>query len=681
MIENNRYVLKRPTALQNEPHFKIEYEKELNPAQYAAVTNLEGPMLVIAGAGSGKTRTLVYRVARFIESGLSPHHLLLLTFTRKAAQEMLTRAGLLLGTTCDRVAGGTFHSFANTVLRRYGSAIGLDPAFTILDRGDGEDIVQLLRTSHGYGEREKRFPRKKTLTDMFSASVNKDMPLEEVVLLGYSHFSEHLPEIQKLEKAYADYKQQRFLLDYDDLLLKLRELLEDHRDLREKLSEIHRAILVDEYQDTNKIQARVIRLLCATHENIMVVGDDAQSIYSFRGANFRNIMDLPKEFPRMRIFKLEENYRSTQPILDLTNEIIAQAREKYPKNLFTRKAEGRRPVLIQAESENWQSRFVCQRVLELREEGVPLEEIAILFRSSHHSFDLEIELIKHGLPFVKRGGFKFIETTHVKDVLAHLRVLFNPRDAVSWHRLLLLVDGVGPKKSQAIISAIAKEVGSAALKTETPRPDSLENTNWFTALREQAGKGSAVPGLKEVVHLFDDLLQEPRVPSEQLNRIYKYYSPLLEHRFDDYPKRMRDLEHLYAITERYAKLEEFLSDVTLEPPNQSVSDIEPMGREDEKLILSTVHSAKGLEWHTVFIIWALDGRFPSIYSFDSEEEMEEERRLLYVAATRAKNGLYITYPINIYDRVLGTVLSSPTRFLEGVPRSAFETGSLVENDI
>jgi DNA helicase-2/ATP-dependent DNA helicase PcrA len=502
---------------------------------------------------------------------------------------------------------------------------------------------------------------------MFSASVNKATGLDEIVLTEYPHFSDHLNEILELEKAYTDFKRQRSLLDYDDLLLKLQELLETRREIREQLSETYRAVMVDEYQDTNKIQARVVRLLCANHENVMVVGDDAQSIYSFRGAHFKNIMDFPKEFPKARLFKLEENYRSTQPILNLTNEIINQAREKYPKHLFTHQKEGRPPVLVQAENENWQSRFVCQRVLELREEGVPLDEIAILFRSSHHSFDLEIELIKHGLPFIKRGGFKFIETTHVKDVLAHLRVLQNPRDAVSWNRLFLLIDGVGPKKSQSIIAALLAAMA--------------KGTDWLKALKVQSEQKTGGAALKEVTRLFEDLLGAPVVPSEQLNRIYSYYTPLLSQRFDDYPKRIKDLEHLYAITERYLKLDEFLSDITLEPPSEAVSDVEPTGQEDEKLILSTIHSAKGLEWHTVFIIWALDGKLPSMYSFDNEEEMEEERRLMYVAATRAKKGLYITYPVNVYDKALGMVLSKPTRFLDGIPRSLYNTWSLVEEDM
>lgn len=667
MDRHQPYILKRPQAPVTPPSFKIDYEKELNSEQFSAVTTLDGPVLVIAGAGSGKTRTLVYRVARFIESGHSPGSLLLLTFTRKAAQEMLKRAGALLGTGCDGVAGGTFHSFANSVLRRYGSVIGLDPAFTILDRTDSEDCIQILRNDLGFGSKERRFPRKRTLVDILSASVNKHLPVEEVLFSDYSHFSDFLPEIIKLKEAYRDYKIRRNLVDYDDLLVRLKDLMEEHPDIRDRLSESYRAILVDEYQDTNRTQARIVRLLCSRHENVMVVGDDSQSIYSFRGAHFRNIMDFPKEFPDAKIFKLEENYRSTQPILDLTNAIIHEAKEKYPKRLFTRKKEGTVPILIQAESENWQSRFVTQRILELREEGVPLEEIAVLFRSSHHSFDLEVELSKCGLPFIKRGGFKFIETTHVKDSLAHLRVLVNRDDAVSWNRLLLLVEAVGPRKSRAIIQGMAGQEKSDLGK-------------WLGILRRQSEKGVAAPGLRALIGMFENLEPFDQTPSETLQQVCEYYLPYLEKRFDDYPKRVKDLEHLCTMAERYRTIEEFLTDVTLEPPNESVSDIEPVGNDDEQLVLSTIHSAKGLEWHSVFIIWALDGRFPSFYSFDTEEEMEEERRLLYVASTRAKQGLYISYPINIFDKVQGTVLSRPTRFLEGVPRSLYETWNLLEEN-
>ena len=631
-------------------------------AQLAVVMTLEGPILVIAGAGSGKTRTLVYRVARLIESGVPPQRILLLTFTRRAAQEMLKRAGLLLQASCDRVSGGTFHSTANALLRKYGEAIGLGSSFTILDRSDAEDVIHLLRTSHGYNEKERRFPRKNTLAEIFSQSVNKMLPLEEVVMEDYSHFSQHIPDLVQLEKLYTHYKRQRMLLDYDDLLVRLLELLETQPSVRRRLSEAYQYILVDEYQDTNKIQARIIRLLCDTHENIMVVGDDAQSIYSFRGANFRNIMDFPKEFPATRIFRLEENYRSIQPILDLTNEIINRAKEKYPKHLFTRKGDGRLPALVQAENENFQSRFVCEKILELREEGVSLSDIAVLFRSSFHAFDLEIELARCNVPFVKRGGFKFIETAHVKDVLAHLRILTNSLDAVSWMRLLLLIEGVGPKKAHAIIGTISKEGDPLkALKGLISRyPNEIQR------------------GLMDLVKALEAATEDHMTPSEQIGFLYHYYFPILQRKYDDYPKRMKDLEHLHTITGRYQRLPEFLADMALEPPDESVSDVAGLDREDEKLVLSTIHSAKGLEWHTVFIIWALDGKFPSAYSFMTDEELEEERRLLYVAATRAKQGLFITYPINVYDKVLGSVLSKPTRFLDDIPKDYYDTWSLIE---
>ena len=668
------YTLRRrtppPQADSQAPRFTIRYEEALNPAQLEAVMIQQGPLLVIAGAGSGKTRTLVYRVARMIESGVPPQRILLLTFTRKASQEMLKRAGLLLRSNCDHVSGGTFHSTANSLLRKYGKAVGLEPSFTILDRPDAEDVIHLLRASEGLAVKEKRFPRKDTLAEIFSQSVNKMLPVEEVVLEGYSHFAQHITELAQLKKLYTHYKRQRQLLDYDDVLSKLLELLETQPEIRRQLSERYQHIMVDEYQDTNKIQARTIRLLCDVHENVMVVGDDAQSIYSFRGANFKNIMDFPKDFPGTRMVSLEENYRSTQPILNLANEIINRAIEKYPKHLFTRKGAGRRPALVQAENENDQSRFVCQKVLELREEGVPLPDIAVLFRSGFHSFDLEIELARCNIPFVKRGGFKFIETAHVKDVLVHLRVLANPMDAVSWMRLLHLIEGIGPKKSHSIISAISKEcpAGGDPLKV-------LEGLIRSYSKETQQGLMNLVDTLKGMISSASPGL---KALSEQADVLYRYYFPILQQKYDDYPKRMKDLEHLLAIMERYQRPSDFLADMALEPPDESVSNVTGLSRDDEKLVLSTVHSAKGLEWHTVFIIWALDGKFPSAYSFLTEEELEEERRLFYVAATRAEQGLFMTYPINVYDKTLGSVLSKPTRFLDDIPKEFYDTLSVIE---
>jgi DNA helicase II / ATP-dependent DNA helicase PcrA len=657
--ETKTYVLKRPIDEGISRKLSIDYAAALNSQQLAAVTAGEGPSLVIAGAGSGKTRTLVYRVAYLIDSGIDPSQILLLTFTRKSAQEMLDRAGELIGVRSERVRGGTFHSVANMLLRRYGRSIGLGPGFTILDRGDAEDLIALVRAQLGLNEKDKRFPRKGTIAEMFSKSENTLRPLDEIVVEEFDHFSDHLDALEQLQRGYQASKRQRQLVDYDDLLVLLRRLVMEDEEIRRTISSLYRYILVDEYQDTNRLQADVIRHLASTHQNVMVVGDDAQSIYAFRGATFKNIMEFPALFPGTIIYKLEENYRSTQPILDLANTIIEEATEKYSKHLFTRKLDGPLPVLVEAAGENAQSRFIAQKILELREEGVPLGEMAVLFRSSFHSFDLEIELSRHGLPFIKRGGVKFIETAHVKDLLAHLRVVANPMDAVSWHRMLMLVEGVGPKK--------AKDVMAALVKSDKP----------YDTLCEMTGRSGK--GLRDLALTLEGLAGAGELrPAEQVNHIYEYYLPILKTQYDDYPKRMRDLDHLQTIAEGYQEVETFLADLALEPPDGSVADVEATDRDDERLVLSTIHSAKGLEWQCVFVIWIVDGRFPSVYSFTEDEGLEEERRLFYVSVTRAKRHLYLTYPINVFDRGSGMILSKPSRFLDPVSSGQLEQLVLME---
>jgi ATP-dependent DNA helicase UvrD/PcrA len=658
--EPDKYVLRRDPGGRRADHFRIAYRQELNPAQYEAVVTTDGPILVVAGAGTGKTRTLVFRVARLVEAGVDPGQILLLTFTRKAASEMLRRASLLLDGRCDRVAGGTFHSFANTVLRRQGRAIGLQSNFTILDRGDSEDIISLLRTELGLDKKEKRFPRKQAIGEIFSMAVNKALPLPQLVEDTYAHMVDHLPELLELLSRYTAYKRERQLLDYDDLLTSLRDLLEAHAEVRERLSRTYRYVMVDEYQDTNTLQADIVRLLAAVHSNVMAVGDDAQSIYSFRGANFRNIMDFPSLFPETRIITLEENYRSTQPILDLTNAIIARARERHAKLLFTAKGSGACPILVAAENEQYQSRFVCQRILELREEGVPLNDIAVLFRSSFHSFDLEIELARHDIPFIKRGGFKFVETAHIKDVLAHLRIVANPRDAVSWHRVLLLLEGIGPRSADELIRWVLGEGEPAAGLEAFPRRSFTTDLHALAGLLRQLGGAT--------------------LPEEQLDLVLRYYEPILKrvHR-DDYPKRRRDLDHFASIAARYRSLESLLVDMALEPPTDSVADVLAVDPDEGLLTLSTIHSAKGLEWHAVFVIWAAEGKFPSSYNVHDDDEIEEERRLMYVATTRAKEQLYLTYPINIFDRSLGIVIGKPSRFIEDIPAEQLRPVTLVED--
>jgi DNA helicase-2/ATP-dependent DNA helicase PcrA len=628
----------------------IPYKKALNPSQLDAVQFKEGPLLVIAGAGSGKTRTLTYRVARLVEEGISPGSILLLTFTRKASQEMLKRAAALLDNRCERVSGGTFHSFSHAVLRRYAYKIGFDRDFSIIDRTDAEQLISMLRKEMGAFSRDRSFPRKQTLANIFSRAVNKVLSVEDVVLTDYPHFTSHIDAVVVLSNAYRKQKAENNFFDYDDLLIYLEMLLKNHSDVRDKICSTYHYVMVDEYQDTNKIQAEIIYLLAGTNKNVMVVGDDSQSIYAFRGANFENIMRFPEIFSGTRIIRLEENYRSVQPILKLTNVIIERAEQKYSKILFTRKSGGSLPLLVKSRSENSQSRFVVKKILEINRKGIPLNQIAVLFRASFHSFDLEIELSREGIPFIKVGGFKFMESSHIKDVLAHLRVISNPLDRISWYRILLLLDNIGPKTAIDIYETILAEKAG------------------YTGIFAIQPKSRRSKGMVRLKDFFSTIDSKPMSVSQLGEAIVNYYVPILKEKYDDHPKRTRDLEHLITIMERYRNLKPFLSDMALEPPNTSLNDsFLTDDQSEDRLILSTIHSAKGLEWHTVFIIWALEGRFPSIYALHSKKELEEELRLMYVASTRAKENLFFTYPVQVYDRGSGMILNRPSSFIDDIP--------------
>jgi DNA helicase-2/ATP-dependent DNA helicase PcrA len=641
----------KPSILPAPVRPRIDYQRELNPAQLEAVTTLEGPVLVIAGAGSGKTRTLVYRLAYLVEvMGVDPGAILLLTFTRKAAEEMLGRAAHLIQRPLGQVMGGTFHSVCYHWLRQYGERLGYPAGFAVMDRTDQADLLQMLKESLGLKNLPPPFPRKNTVVDILGAMVNKNLTLEGVLARDYPQFLEHRRLLAQLAVAYQEEKRRHHLLDYDDLLLEGRRLLTEQEEVRRRLSERYRFLMVDEYQDTNQLQAELVRLLAYTHDNVMAVGDDSQSIYSFRGANFRNIMDFPRSFPGARLIKLEENYRSTQPILDLANAIIAQAREKYTKCLFSRKAGGAPPRLVRTATENEQSRLVVDQVEDLRRQGVPLGRMAVLFRAGYHSFDLEIELVRRGLPFHKFGGFKFMESAHIKDLLAHLRVVDNPWDSLSWTRLLLLVPGVGRQTAQKFLSQIKPSFSlSAAL-------------DWLSQQRRP-------PGFKDLAECLTQLQSPQQTLVSRMNLALSYYEPLLKNRYDDYPKRLKDLEHLLTITARYRELRSFLNDLSLEPPTSLADISEPV---QDYLTLSTIHSAKGLEWEAVFIIWAAEGRFPAFYSQEREEELEEERRLMYVAATRARQYLTITFPTLGYNRYLGMTFNTPSRFINDLPATLLQ---------
>jgi DNA helicase II / ATP-dependent DNA helicase PcrA len=630
------------------------WSENLNDAQRAAVEHTTGPLLVIAGAGSGKTRTLTHRVARLVDGGTPPAAILLLTFTRKAAQEMLRRATGLLDQRCQRVAGGTFHSFANLKLRQHAAALGFPPDFAILDRTDAEDLIGLIRKEADGATRGRPLPRKNTIADLFSRAVNTGLPLDELIFREYPHLSDQAEALGGMAATYAQRKREHHFMDYDDLLVHFLRLLEEHPDVRRRISSSHEYLMVDEYQDTNTIQAQILYHLAEANRNIMVVGDDSQSIYAFRGANFRNIIDFPKLFPGTRIIGLEENYRSTQPILNLTNIVIEQAREKYSKHLFTRRSGGLLPLAIEAEDEHAQSRYIVDRVKESLRAGCRLRDSAVLFRAGFHSFDLEIELAREGIPFIKVGGFKFVESAHIKDVLAHLRVIANPYDRISWHRILQLLEKVGPRNAQRIYDAIvqAKSGLAGLLEAEHKNPEIKRLQELYRGL--EAAAGSVADAGAAVV---------------------QYYLPLLRRTFvDDHPRRAKDLEQLLSIMERYPRLEPFLTDMALEPPNTSAEQrlAGEAEEEEDRLVLSTIHSAKGLEWDSVFIIWALDGRFPSLHALGDEEELEEELRLMYVAATRARQALCFTYPSQAYDRAQGIVLNRPSRFIDMIPEEVLE---------
>ena len=603
---------------------KIDYENVLNPEQLKAVMTLSGPVLVIAGAGSGKTRTLIYRVARLVETGVPPEAILLLTFTRKSAQEMLNRASELSDKRCRFVSGGTFHALAFRVLRNHAKELGYQNSFTILDRSDMEEVLRSLVPDLKMDNKPARFPKRGTLANIISKAANLEQPIEKLMMNEFGQFMEVAPHIQSLGKLYTEYKKTHQLMDYDDLIIRFRQLLMENGPIRKELGDQYRYVMVDEYQDTNCIQADIVRWLAHDHQNVMVVGDDSQSIYSFRGANFRNMLDFPNAFPDTKIIKLEQNYRSTQPILALTNALMDFAGEKYTKCLFTKREGGDKPKVIDTHTEQEQATYISRYVRNAVSNGTRLSDMAVLFRAAYHSFELEAELTRQGIPYVKYGGFKFLESAHIKDFLAHMRVVVNPDETVSWLRILRLIKNIGQGKSQKIIKW---------MKEDRIAP-------WDLCKWPKLGKRDS--GLNPLGDLLLRLSPQHLTPVEAVSQVMAYYIPLLRERYDDYPRREKELEQLNTMAERYGKLRGFLDDLVLDPPGST----EDISREtaNEKLTLSTVHSAKGLEWPVVFVIWAMEGKFPSVRAYNNPDDLEEERRLMYVATTRAKDNLVISYP-------------------------------------
>ena len=655
MTEAPRVYRSRERGEPQPPNERRDFSAELNPEQAAAAAYGDGPLLIVAGAGTGKTRTLVYRVAHLLARGAQPERILLLTFTRRAAHEMLSRAERLVGSVSGRVHGGTFHGTGNRLLRIFGQAAGLPRDFSIMDEGDAEDLMGLARANLGYGKQEKRFPKKETLHWLYSRHINTEIAVEDILGNELPQFVDYTDDIVRIFAEYTSRKHERNLVDYDDLLLFWALMLEQSESLAERIAALYDNILVDEYQDTNVLEARILRGMCRTHRNITVVGDDAQSIYSFRGANIHNILDFPRQFPGTRLVTLEQNYRSTQPILDVTNTLIARAAERFTKNLWTQRGGGEAPWLIAARDEQQQTKFVVDRILEVHENGTPLREIAVLFRAAYMSADLEIELANRRIPFEKWGGLKFLEAAHVKDVLAFLRVLENPRDDVSWYRLLMLMPGIGDVTARGAITSMAERGW-----------DENAFSEWTPPHRAREAHARLVSLL--------DVLQEATSPNgaaaasvgAQIEAVRGLYDEILRERYDRPEARLADLEQLRVIAGGYPDRAAFLSAIALEPP-QSTQDLAGGGdTEDDAVILSTAHSAKGKEWDAVFLIWAVDGYFPLARAAADAEQLEEERRLMYVAATRARNHLVISYPLNVYSTRRGADYSMDqlSRFLD-----------------
>ena len=627
----------------------------------------QGPILVIAGAGSGKTRTVTYRVSRLIESRIDPSHILLITFTNRAAKEMLHRVELLIGQKVKKVLGGTFHHVGNLILRHHAHLLGYGNNFSILDEEDSRDLINNCISDLKIKTKERRFPQGDVLRDIISLSLNTKTNIEDIVLMRYPFFSTLLDEIIMVEKHYQERKKKLNLMDFDDLLSNWERLLLTFPEVKTLYGKRFHHILVDEYQDTNKIQADIVDLLTSHHRNIMVVGDDSQSIYSFRGANFSNIIDFPERYPDVKIYKLETNYRSVPEILNLANYSICHNERQFPKNLKAVRKSGVQPILTPVNDVMQQASFVAQRMLELRDEGISLNEIAVLYRAHYHSMELQMELTRRGIPYEVRSGLKFFEQAHIKDVTAYLKVMVNPRDELAWKRILKLIPRIGKVSTEKIWDYIQN------------LPDPLSSLN-IEGLVPLATKNAHLH-LNKFTHTLKKLYQPEllKSPAEMIDLVMEEgYEEYLQTKYPNFEARIEDIKQLRQFALQYRSTENFLSELAL-LSGMEAEDVVGGGYEDEKVKLSTIHQAKGLEWCVVFVIWLCEGRFPSLRSLKTKEEEEEERRLFYVSVTRAKDYLYLCYPILAYDYNQPSILLKPSRFIQEIPDMAYEKW-VVEED-
>ncbi|HVR44525.1 MAG TPA: ATP-dependent helicase [Thermoanaerobaculia bacterium] len=695
MVKIRKYTLKAPERTKA---YRVRYEEELNPQQLEVVMAGDGPILVIAGAGSGKTRTLTYRVSRLIEDGVEPSEILLLTFTNKAAREMLDRVEQLATTDARRIQGGTFHSAANRILRQHADVLGYQRTFSILDEEDAKGLMDGAIADAGIPTLERRFPKGDVLLDVHSHVINMRGSLEKYVEENFPQFLVWLDEMRRVFGRYAERKRKASAMDFDDLLVNWKRLLEETPEVAEALKRRFRHVLVDEYQDTNRLQAEIVDAMASVRPNVMVVGDDAQSIYSFRGASFENILTFPRRFPGCRIYKLEMNYRSTPEILDLANASIRNNRYQFPKQLMPTRPSGPQPAMVGVDDVYAQAQFVAQRILELRDEGEPLDEIAVLYRSHYQSLEIQMELSRRNIPYLVRSGVRFFEQAHVKDVVSYLRILNNPKDELSWIRVMKLYPKVGDRTARAVWEAISS------------LPDPLHA---FLGSGAGGGSRASAKSLASLRSTLRALTSEAmrRSPAEAIRLVVEQgYGDYVRTRFANFSARLDDLEQLALFAEKFESVDELLEELSLANPIAG-EDVAAAGVDDEKVVLSSVHQAKGLEWRAVFVTGLSDGKFPSSRALrvpggivrvpgteaklpETEEETEalmqrpveagepvseivipgeeEERRLFYVAITRAKQELYLVYPVLERDRARMDVLLLPSRFIREIPEDRFE---------
>ena len=652
-----KYTIKRDVS-ERKP--LLDYEKELNREQLEAVFAPDGPILVIAGAGSGKTRVVTYRVARLLERGVSPNSILLLTFTNKAAREMLHRVEHLLKIDTRYIWGGTFHHIGNLILRHHSKLVDFKGNFTILDNEDAKDLIEVVTKEAKLDSKERRFPKGQVLREVFSYAVNTMDTVEETVRERFPYLLDIVDEIEFLQKRYVDKKRSVNAMDFDDLLALWHRVLAENEELRRHYASVFSHILVDEYQDTNRIQAEIVDFMGHINRNVTVVGDDAQSIYSFRGADFQNILEFPTRYPEARVFRLETNYRSTPEVLRLANCSIARNTKQFEKNLRAVRGSGLVPVLAPLRDVLQQAEFVAQRILELRDEGVPLREIAVLYRAHYHSMELQMELTRRDIPFEVRSGLRFFEQAHIKDVCAFLRVMVNPTDEISWKRIFKMFPKIGKKTADHLYDYLKMAESPVDLLITRKIGDQ------FKALQKDT--------LDIWSRLFAQLkdLAELEAPSEMISSVLKNgYRDYLKLTYANYDSRMEDLGQLTNFSTRYQSLVTFLSDLSLMSGVSGEEIVAAAGREDEKVILSTIHQAKGLEWKAVFIIWCAEGRFPNPKAVE-EGATEEERRLFYVASTRAMDELYLCYPLLTFERQVGHVILKPSRFISELESTTYD---------